>query len=71
MVTRLTWSDEVGKRVRTGGWQEQARPTIEVIREALDAAGGEFWGWCRAARDRRPARRLLQGRGAKVVYLIR
>ncbi len=69
MVARLTWSDEVGKRVRTGDWQDQARPTIEVIRGALDTAGDEFGA---GASLREIAAQLVDYfmEEAKVVYLI-
>lgn len=34
--TRLTWSDDIGKRVRTGDWNDQAVSTTTKITEALD-----------------------------------
>lgn len=37
IVTRVTWSDELGKRVRTGSWEEQAVSTTQCIREEIDA----------------------------------
>ena len=37
-ATHLTWSDEIGKRVRTGDWADQAVPTITKIIEALREA---------------------------------
>jgi hypothetical protein len=39
--TTLTWSDELGKRVRTGDWSDQAISTIEKIEEAVDAGQWE------------------------------
>ncbi len=40
--THLTWSDEIGKRVRTGDWPDQAISTVTKIREALADAGDTF-----------------------------
>jgi hypothetical protein len=34
-MVQLTWSDALGKRVRTGDWDEQAVPTITLIEEAI------------------------------------
>lgn len=42
MVTRVTWSDEVGKRVRTGTWEEQAVSTTLCIRDEIDAGRFEL-----------------------------
>ena len=33
-MTHLTWSDEIGKRVRTGDWPDQAISTATKIQEA-------------------------------------
>lgn len=41
LVTRLTWSDELGKRVRTGDWDDQVVPTVVKIREAIEVGRGE------------------------------
>jgi len=38
-ATHLTWSDEIGKRVRTGDWTDQAVSTVTKIREALRESG--------------------------------
>ncbi len=35
MVTNLTWSDDLGKRVRTGDWADQIIPTVDKIEEAV------------------------------------
>lgn len=35
--TRLTWSENVGKRIRTGSWQELAVATVTCIRTELSA----------------------------------
>ncbi len=40
--THLTWSDEIGKRVRTGDWADQAVSTVTKIREALREGGDTF-----------------------------
>jgi len=34
-VTHLTWSDELGKRIRTGDWEDQIIPTVTKIEEAI------------------------------------
>lgn len=69
MGTRLTWSEEVGKRVRVGDWSEQARPTLTAISEALDAAGDRFGI---GAGQRESAAQLVDYfmEEAKVVYLV-
>jgi hypothetical protein len=69
MTTQLTWSAEIGKRVRTGDWADQAASTITKIREALEDAGDEFG--LKAGR-RETAAQLLDYfmEEAKVVYLI-
>lgn len=36
LSTRLTWSENLNKRVRTGDWTDQAVSTTAKIREALD-----------------------------------
>jgi hypothetical protein len=43
MATHLTWSDEIGKRVRTGDWPDQAISTVTKIHEAL-REGGDVLG---------------------------
>lgn len=39
--TRLTWSEEIGKRVRTGDWRDQAVSTTAKIADAIDAGEWE------------------------------
>lgn len=39
--TRLTWSDELNKRVRTGEWSEQAVSTTARISDAIEAGDWE------------------------------
>ena len=34
-MTHLTWSDELGKRVRTGDWADQAISTVTKVNEAI------------------------------------
>ena len=34
-ATHLTWSEEIGKRVRTGDWADQAVSTVTRILEAI------------------------------------
>lgn len=41
-MTHLTWSEELGKRVRTGDWADQVVPTVTKIGETLRAAAGEI-----------------------------
>lgn len=38
-ATQLTWSEEIGKRVRTGDWPDQAISTVTKIVEALREGG--------------------------------
>jgi hypothetical protein len=68
-VTRLVWSDEIGKRVRTGDWPDQAVPTLTKIEQALGEAGDEF-GLLAGRRD--TAAQLVDYfmEEAKIVYLI-
>jgi len=40
--TTLTWSETLGKRVRSGGWTEQAVSTVARIEEALAAGRAEL-----------------------------
>lgn len=40
--TRLVWSDDINKRVRTGDWGQQAIGTTTRIREAIDAGDWEI-----------------------------
>jgi hypothetical protein len=40
-TTRLTWSEAVGKRVRTGGWADQAVSTTRTIVRAIEAGERE------------------------------
>jgi hypothetical protein len=39
-MTRLTWSEELGKRVRTGNWEDQA---VSTVRKIEDAVGEGRW----------------------------
>ena len=41
-ATHLAWSDEIGKRVRTGEWADQAVSTVTKIKEAVEEAGDVF-----------------------------
>nr|MDQ3553751.1 hypothetical protein [Chloroflexota bacterium] len=65
--THLTWSDEIGKRVRTGDWEDQAASTVTKIQEAL-RDGGDTFGL--AAGRRETAAQLVDYfmEEAKVVY---
>ena len=67
--THLTWSDEIGKRVRTGDWADQAVSTVTRIQEAL-RDGGDIFGL--AAGRRETAAQLVDYfmEEAKVVYVI-
>lgn len=40
-TTRLTWSEELGKRVRTGPWEDQVVSTVTKIVEAAQEGRGE------------------------------
>ena len=42
MATHLTWSDAVGKRVRSGDWADQAISTAVKIEEELRAGGNDL-----------------------------
>src|SRR5262245_43018030 len=68
-MTHLTWSDEVGKRVRTADWADQGVSTIDKIQEALREAGDTFG---LAAGRRETAAQLVDYfmEEAKVVYVI-
>ena len=67
--THLTWSDEIGKRVRTGDWPDQAVSTVTKIQEALREAGDTFG---LAAGRRETAAQLVNYfmEKAKVVYVV-
>jgi hypothetical protein len=69
MMLHLDWSDSIGKRVHTGDWADQARPTLDKVRESLAEAGDEFG--LKAGR-REVAAQLVDSfmEEAKVVYLI-
>jgi hypothetical protein len=41
-VTHLTWSEEIGKRVRSGTWPDQAISTVQKIEEALHEGRSEI-----------------------------
>ena len=68
-MTHLTWSDEIGKRIRSGPWAEQAVSTVVKIEEALADAGDTFG--LKAGR-RETAAQLVDYfmEEAKVVYVI-
>ena len=68
-TTHLEWSEAIGKRVRSGGWADQAIPTLDKVRDALAEAGDEFG--LRAGR-REVAAQFVDSfmEEAKVVYLI-
>ncbi|HSO28456.1 MAG TPA: hypothetical protein VLS28_01015 [Candidatus Sulfomarinibacteraceae bacterium] len=68
-MTHLAWSDEIGKRVRTGDWTDQAVSTVTKIREALEEAGDTFG--LRAGR-RETSAQLVDYfmEEAKVVYVV-
>lgn len=42
LPTRLTWSEELNKRVRTGDWKDQAVSTTTKIQEALEVQEWEL-----------------------------
>ena len=67
--THLAWSDELGKRVRTGPWADQTIGTATKIREALEDAGDTFG--LKAGR-RETSAQLVDYfmEEAKVVYVI-
>lgn len=69
VATSLVWSDEIGKRVRTGDWVDQSVSTITKVEEALREAGDEFG---LLAGRRETAAQLVDYfmEEAKVVYLI-
>lgn len=66
---RLTWSDAIGKRVRTGDPQAQTMPTLVAARQALEEAGDEFG---LLAGRREVAAQFVDSfmEEAKVVYVI-
>ena len=68
-MTHLGWSDEIGKRVRTGDWADQSISTVTKIREALEEAGDTFG--LKAGR-RETSAQLVDYfmEEAKVVYVI-
>jgi hypothetical protein len=68
-MTQLVWSEAIGKRVHTGDWADQARPTLDKVREALAEAGDTFG--LKAGR-REVAAQLVDSfmEEAKVVYVI-
>lgn len=39
-VVKLTWSEELGKRIREGAWQDQA---VSTTRKCLDAIAADQW----------------------------
>lgn len=69
MATHLEWSEEIGKRVRSGDWADQAISTVTKIEEELRAAGDEFG---LAANRRENSAQLVDYfmEEAKVVYVI-
>ncbi len=38
---KLTWSEDLGKRIRAGDWSDQVVPTVVKIREAIQDGRGE------------------------------
>lgn len=68
-MTHLEWSEEIGKRVRSGDWPDQAVSTLDKIEEELRAAGDDFG---LAAGRRENAAQLVDYfmEEAKVVYVI-
>jgi len=68
-ATHLTWSDAIGKRVRTGAPSDQAISTVTKIKDALREAGDTFG--LQAGR-RETAAQLVDYfmEEAKVVYVI-
>ena len=68
-MTHLTWSDEIGKRIRTGDWADQATSTVTKIHEVLAEAGDDFGP---NAGRREVAAQLVDSfmEEAKVIYLI-
>jgi hypothetical protein len=68
-MTTLIWSDEIGKRIRTGDWDDQAISTVTKIREVLEEAGDDFGP---KAGRREVAAELVDYfmEEAKVIYLI-
>ena len=68
-MTHLSWSDEIGKRVRSGDWADQSVATVTKIREALEEAGDTFG--LKAGR-RETSAQLVDYfmEEAKVVYVI-
>ncbi len=69
MATHLTWSDSVGKRVRTGDWADQAISTAVKVEEELRAGGNDLG---LAGGRRENAAQLVDYfmEEAKVVYVI-
>lgn len=68
-MTNLTWSDDIGKRVRSGDPADQAISTVTKIREALEEAGDRFGPM---AGRREMAAQLVDYfmEEAKVIYVI-
>jgi len=68
-MTSLSFSPAIGKRVRSGDWADQARPTLDLARDALAEAGDEFG---LKAAHREVAAQLVDSfmEEAKVVYVI-
>ena len=68
-MTHLGWSDEIGKRVRSGDWADQSIATVTKIREAFEEAGDTFG--LKAGR-RETSAQLVDYfmEEAKVVYVI-
>lgn len=68
-MTHLIWSDEIGKRVRTGDWADQAISTVTKIHEVLAESGDDFGP---KSGRREVAAQLVDSfmEEAKVIYLI-
>ena len=69
MATHLTWSDEVGKRVRSGDWADQAISTAVKIEEELRAGGNDL-GLAGGRRENAAQLVDYYMEEAKVVYVV-
>jgi hypothetical protein len=41
-VTHLIWSEDLGKRIRSGTWDEQLVPTVDEVEKAISEGRGEI-----------------------------
>ena len=69
MATHLTWSDAVGKRVRSGDWADQAISTAVKIEEELRAGGNDL-GLAGGRRENAAQLVDYYMEEAKVVYVV-